>query len=329
MYQSHSNRNIWLSTATVLLVATVVFVADSQDKLTSVRMSLHNALSPGRLVLMSVAAPSTNAEGDSSSGGDDTTPEVAELQDSLLQNELQRRQLLIENARLNNEVRQMRRQGAIRTVAGRDLINFIGLKAKVLSRRGLPNDLKEALIDAGRDQGLRRSELVVSGDGFVVDKGTDHGLTVGQQVADGAAVVGRIAKLSQWVGLVQPVTNAEFSGAVQIVKMQGQGATFGAQGLLEGTGESLCRVTGIPYTEAVTIGDYVFSASVQGINGPRLFYGEVVHAEFSAGGQWDIRVQPAFESEQMDEVVVVKQRLDSQRTTQAKPGASTIAGGDR
>lgn len=329
MYQSHSNRNIWLSAASVLVVASVVFVADSQDKLTSVRMSLHNALSPGRLALMSVAAPADATEMDSANSESATTPEVAELQDSLLQNELQRRQLLIENARLNNEVRQMRKQGAIRRVAGRDLVNFIGLKAKVLSRRGLPNDLKEALIDAGKDQGLRRSELVVSGDGFVVDKGADHGLTVGQQVADGAAVVGRISKLSQWVGLVQPITDAEFSGAVQIVKMQNQGAAFGAEGLLEGTGDALCRVTGIPYTEAVTVGDFVFSANVQGVNGPRLFYGQVVHAEFSAGGQWDIRVEPAFESEQMDEVVVVKQRLDSQRTTSSKPVRSTVAGGVR
>ena len=151
----------------------------------------------------------------------------------------------------------------------------------------------------------------------------------GQKVAHGTAVIGRISDVTQWVGVVQPVTHEEFSSAVQLVKLKDHGASFGAKGLLEGTGDRLCRVTGIPYTEAVSVGDEVFSADIQGVNGPRLYYGQVVHAEFSAGGQWDIHVAPAFQVESLEEVAVVQQRLDANRTQQTSRSTVNTPGTQR
>lgn len=185
----------------------------------------------------------------------------------------------------------------------------------------MPGILTEAFIDAGKAQGLQRSQLVVSGAVIVIDKGADYGLSPGQKVAHGTAVIGRISNVSKWVGVVQPVTHEDFSAAVQIVKLKDHGAAFGAKGLLEGTGDSLCKITGVPYTEAVSVGDEVFSADLQGVNGPRLYYGKVVHAEFSAGGEWDIHVAPAFHAETLDEVAVVQQRLNVDRT-QSHPSAA-------
>jgi rod shape-determining protein MreC len=182
----------------------------------------------------------------------------------------------------------------------------------------LSDSLREAFIDAGKAQGLQRSQLVVSGAGLVLDKGTDQGIAAGQKVAHGTAVVGRISKVSQWVGLVQPITAEDFSAAVQIVKLAPQGASYGAKGLLEGTGTGGCRVTAIPYTESVAVGDEVFSADIDGVQGPRLYYGRVVHAEFSAGGEWDVRVEPAFQADTLQDVAVVQQRLNTARTGVAR-----------
>ena len=122
------------------------------------------------------------------------------------------------------------------------------------------------------------------------------------------------------MALVQPITHEEFSSAIQIIKPEPQGASFGAKGLLEGTGETFCKITGVPYTEAVAVGDEVFSADLDGVNGPRLYYGRVTKADFSAGGQWNIEVQPAFNANELTEVTVVQQRLNPQRTRRTNSG---------
>jgi cell shape-determining protein MreC len=316
MFDYSPNKNLWLSTGIMLLLTMLVWLGEKNGLLTSTQLALHNAINPGRLAVLAISPRETVATG---KAPDLSENEIAELQNALLQNELQRRQLLIDNARLHNELRAMKKLGSIQSVTGRDLVNFIALKANVLSQSGLPGRLREAIIDAGRSHGLQRSQLVVEGNGIVIDKGADHGLQPGQKVAHGTAVIGRIAKTSQWVGLVQPITHLEFSSAVQIVKLEPQGASFGAKGLLEGTGDGLCRITGIAYTEAVAVGDEVFSADLDGVNGPRLYYGRIIHAQFSAGGRWDIKVKPAFDANEITEVGVVQQRLDAKRTRIAVP----------
>ena len=298
----------------MLSLTTACWAADQFGLLTGVRMAAHNAVNPGRLAVLSMTPPVAEPAGGSESSG-----EIAELQDALLVNELQRRQLLLDNARLQRELRDERRTASLQTVNSSDLVNFIALKARVLSHSRLPGQLKNAIIDAGRTQGLRESDLVISGDGIIIDKGTDHRLEEGDKVAHGAAIIGRITQLSRWVSLVQPITDRQYTGAVQLVQLRDQGATLGARGLLEGSGEEFCRVTGIPYTEAVSVGDEVFASSVQGINSPRLYYGQVVHAVFSEGGQWDIIVRPAFNPARLNEVAIVKPRLSRQRTQRPLP----------
>ncbi len=316
MRSPNSSSGMWFGTCTMLLLMATVWVANTVGYLTSVRMALQNVMSPARLAVAAIG--SLPAGSSATAEPDFTDSEVVELQNALLENELQRRQLLIENARLHNELRSTKRMAAIEAVSSQDLVDFVAVKAKILSHAGLSDSLREAFIDAGKAQGLQRSQLVVSGAGLVLDKGTDQGIAAGQKVAHGTAVVGRISKVSQWVGLVQPITAEDFSAAVQIVKLAPQGASYGAKGLLEGTGTGGCRVTAIPYTESVAVGDEVFSADIDGVQGPRLYYGRVVHAEFSAGGEWDVRVEPAFQADTLQEVAVVQQRLNAARTGVAR-----------
>lgn len=309
---------MWLATSMMLVVLVAVWAADRSGSLTSVRMALHTLMSPGRLMVAALSNPRAER---SEAPLSLSQHEIAELKHALLENELQRRQLLIENARLHNELRSHARLAAIDAVAGGDLVDFVAVKAKVLSHTGLSQTLAETFISAGRKAGLRRSQLVVDGTGLLLDKGADHGLMAGQKVARGTAVIGRMAQVSQWVGLVQPITDKEFSAAVQIVKLAPQGASFGAKGLLEGTADGRCRVTAIAYTESVAVGDEVFSADIDGVNGPRLYYGKVVHAEFSTDGQWDILVEPAFQAENLSEVAVVTQRLNPDRVASKSEAA--------
>ena len=79
--------------------------------------------------------------------------------------------------------------------------------------------------------------------------------------------------------------------------------------MLQGTGESECILSGIPHTEVVAVGDEVVSADVNGVRGPQLYFGRVTRAEFLAGGQWDVRVQPGASLDDLDTVGILRLNL--------------------
>jgi len=316
--QSTSPKHIRLSASVILVLTLAAVVADRTGTLTTLRMTLHNLLSPGRLMVLAVS-PADRGSSESGRGG--RTPDgavdsdVTELQNALLENELHRRQLVIENARLHNELRKSRKQAVAGTLDMIPLVNFRVVKANILSYTGLSGNIRELIVDAGKTSNLKPSDLLVDGSGILLDQGQQQGIDAGQRVVSGMAVVGRITDTSQWVALVQPVSHGEFSAAIQLVKNSRQGAAFGAEGLLEGIGDGRCRVSGIPYTESVSVGDEVFSADINGINGPRLYYGKVVRAEFSAGGEWDVHVEPAAGHVKLDQVAVVQPSVNGSRST--------------
>ncbi len=328
--QRTSQKHIWLSVGVILILTLVAVVADRTGALTPVRMTLHNLLSPGRLVILAVAPADPGFLGTGRGSKSRVVGEltdVADLQNALLENELQRRQLLIDNARLHNELRRSREQSAVGTIDIVPLVNFVAVKANILSHSGVTENVRDLIVDAGRASQLKPSDLLVDGSGILLDQGKQQGMEAGQRVVNGMAVVGRITEISQWVALVQPVSHEDFSAAVQLVRNSPQGAAFGAEGLLAGIGNGLCRVSGVAYTEAVSVGDEVFSADINGISGPRLYYGKVVRAEFSAGGEWDVQVEPAVDYRMLDQVAVVQPSVNRNRSrTSSEPMSSAPAG---
>ena len=79
--------------------------------------------------------------------------------------------------------------------------------------------------------------------------------------------------------------------------------------MLQGSGEA-CRVIGIPDTASVAVGDEVFSADLNGIAGPRLYYGTIVVAKFEAAGEWSLEVKPAGILSEIEEVAIVVPKLN-------------------
>jgi cell shape-determining protein MreC len=188
------------------------------------------------------------------------------------------------------------------------------------------------LLDAGRAQGVTRAELVVDGSGPVLDAGTTSGVAIGDRVLSGAIVIGRVERTARWVSAVQPVTADGFRAQATLLRVGPGGRHFGATGILEGTGEAQGRLTGIPHTEAVAVGDDVVTADVSGVRGPRLYFGKVVKADFLAGGQWDIRIQPAADADSLDEVAILRLNVTPSVRTSTATNASatrTAAANDR
>lgn len=300
---------IWFTACLMSIMACVALFADRTGLLTSARPVLHDILSPGRLIVLAVASGETSnpgekndrASGTTASGlRDEAASSSVSSQQALLRN------LLIENARLRRDLK--RRQSHESPLADRSresLAELHSVDAKILSRAGLPDSLRELMIDAGQSKGIRRSELVVQGDGILLDVGAREAVRAGDRVVDGLAVIGRIDKTAQWVSLVQPISAAGFRARARILRVANGEGHFGAVGMLEGLGNGECTLSGIAHTEAVAVGDHVVSMDVNGIDGPVLTYGEVVKADFLAGGQWDVRVRPVVNFDEASDVRVL------------------------
>lgn len=299
---------VWLAACLTSIMACVALVADRSGLLNSTRPVLHDILSPGRLIVLAVAsgdAAGKNENGKAVSGNpagslNGEASSTSSSQEALL------RSLLIENARLRRDLK--RRQSHDSPFADRtreSLTELHSVEAKILSRSGLPDSLRDLMIDAGQSKGIRRSELVVQGDGLLLDVGAREAVRAGDRVVDGLAVIGRIDKTAQWVSLVQPVSATGFRARARILRVVNGEGHFGATGMLEGLGNGACALTGIAHTEAVAVGDQVVSMDINGVDGPVLTYGEVVKADFLAGGQWDVRVRPVVNFDEASDVRVL------------------------
>ncbi len=293
----------WLACTVVVLLAAAAGWAQSRRLLTDVRIVLLDALSPGRLAVMSLAPPSPKTT--LSAPADSPKRERNIL-------EQQRRRLLIENARLRNELRLLQRSSGHRRPTETDFLRLRLVEARILGRRGIPDSVKDLLIDAGTAHGLRHEELVLDASGIVLDRGTVDGVQPGHPVLYGTAVVGRIDRIGRWVSHVLPITDPKFSAEVQLIHHTAGTSHPGCTGLLEGTGNA-CRITGTPATASIAVGDEVVSVDAAGIIGPRFSYGRVIQAEFRSAGQWDVVVEPAVSPTDVTRVAVAVPRLNSRR----------------
>ncbi len=318
--------SVWIAGIfmSVLGIATACF--DYVGMLTSVRLVLHDVVSPGRLILLSMklAAPQDAASAVAEQTGADDHKNIHQLRSALAEGERQRRQLIIENAVLRNDLaRQIsisRAESLLSPFGGSPsgrLAAFDVIPADVISRNGLPDRLRQDIINAGSASGITRSELVVDGEGLLLSEGSDQQIQTGARVLAGSIVAGKILKTAKWVSLLQPVTDKEFSARVQLLRSSTQGVHFGSEGILKGTGNGDCVIEGISYTDAVSVGDEVVTAEIDGLKGPRLYFGRVTRADFTDGGHWQISVQPAISIQQLNRVGIVRSVLKPPKTSAA------------
>lgn len=300
---------MWLGATGVFFLSLLTVVADRAGALSSLRPMLHDALSPGRLMLLSLHAQPSLAVAESKADG--TQIEATRIQQN---QERLLRQLMIENARLRRDLKQEKKSSSVLQTMEplMSLAHFDVVQAHVVSSSGLPGSLRDLIVDAGKSAGITRSELVIDGNGAVLSAGSNDSVAPGDRVVTGAIVVGRIEKTARWVSLVQPVTANGFKSQVTLMRQTPEGLHPGPAAMLEGSGTDECLLTGIPHTEAVAVGDEVVSADVNGVRGPQLYFGRVTRAEFLAGGQWDVRVQPAALMEDLETVGILRLSLTSE-----------------
>jgi cell shape-determining protein MreC len=184
------------------------------------------------------------------------------------------------------------------------------------------------LLDAGDRQGVQPGAIVLAGGpaaadaSVILDQGHNAGLNVDDLALAGRSVVGKIVDVGSQTAVMRRITEPGYRDLVQLAQPHGERLRFGAKGVLEGTGEGLCRVSMIELTEPVSPGDWVLSTGNE--TGPLpAVYGRVTRAERQPGdAHWRVWMTPAARGDLPGEVDIVRLRLNPQRVASAKQGAA-------
>ena len=108
-------------------------------------------------------------------------------------------------------------------------------------------------------------------------------------------------------------TDPKYSARAQLLRETASGAQFGAEAILKGRGNGTCELTGVPYTEPVSVGDAVYTGGRSALFPTPMYYGRVIEAKLEAGQRWSIVVKPNFDVDEIREVAVLRENMSSTR----------------
>ncbi len=176
--------------------------------------------------------------------------------------------------------------------------------------RGASDAAPAAVVRAGSADHVAVNDLVLAPGESILDQGQAQGIAADDLVLAGRSIIGRISRTSRWTSTIQPITDPEFRGQAQIVRLLDGEAVLGAEGLLTGSKEGTCRLLHIGTTDPVAEGDLVFT-SLRGVPlSPPLFYGTITRAELRPGEpEWSIEVSPARSGSPPSKVFVLELSL--------------------
>lgn len=307
---SERSQRLWQTSLACCLIGggCLILPAPIQSALKS---TVNDLLMPGQ-TLAQMATTRGPVVSESVEDGDEA---LTQLQSRVRELELRLRQESLRRATLADEVDRIKRIGTSPFLpqVTEPLVGYDLLAAKVL---GHENDLRDhpaLLLDLGTSGGVTTDAFVVRSANPVVDAGRDLDLSPGQPVYAGRCVVGRIHRTGRWTSVVQLISDPQYSGRAQILRRSGDEVREGAEGLISGTGDGRCLLSGVPYTEPVAVGDEVYTGGRSARFPAPMFYGTIVSAELIAGQRWEIVVEPAVEAGVLREVAVLRESLNTTR----------------
>lgn len=217
------------------------------------------------------------------------------------------RRLRLENARLREELHLAETYGVspIPLPDARSAGVPAVVRAEIVSRQTLSRWQSVRHLNQGRTRGVSESSIVLEDNLPHLDQGSEAGVEAEFDVFIGRCVVGRIASVGRWTSTLEPIADPHYRALAQIVRPTDQGGTFGTEGILVGQGNGLCKLTEVPTTETVRVGDEVYTSDRDGRCRVPLYYGRVKTVA-EAGRHWDITVEPAVKTSELKLVAVLK-----------------------
>lgn len=132
-----------------------------------------------------------------------------------------------------------------------------------------------------------------------IDKGTQDGLMNGMAVLATEGVVGRVIRPSPRAAKVQLLTDRDAAAGAIVLRSR-------AQGLVEGTGEDWLKMTYVPSSGDLVVGDVVVTSGIEGIYPKGLVIGQIESVGRGVG-QFS-RVRPRVRFATLEAVLVVLTR---------------------
>ena len=147
----------------------------------------------------------------------------------------------------------------------------------------------------------------------LIDVGHDLGAQPGRLVLSGRRIWGKLTAVGAVASTVQRTTDLGYRDRVQLAHSDGAARQLGAQGMLVGAGQSLCRIELIDASQPVSVGDEVYAAG-DGTLAEPLLYGRIVRAEHVSGQpHWQLLMAPALAADPLRTVEVLKLELNPAR----------------
>ncbi len=188
------------------------------------------------------------------------------------------------------------------------------IEATVLGEALAERWRKGKLLDRGETSGVRESEMVVKSSRALIDIGRDGNLSPEDGLLLGRCVIGKIERVGRWTSTFLLLTDSGYRGRAQLFHETETGFVFGAKGILEGQGGALCRLKGIAASDAVTVGDAVYTATREGQLSTPLYYGRVVEATLGPSDtEWKILVEPVSIPNDLAAVQILRTTVNPER----------------
>jgi hypothetical protein len=241
-----------------------------------------------------------------------------ELERALRAANLKSRRFEIESARLRDQLVQLQAEKPKPFLgeAGLPLFAPDVLAARVLEAPA-GDDIERTILtlDEGHAARVALAEWVLGDDDVTIDQGKDSNVLPDSPVLAGRSVFGRVASTGRFTSRVQHVSDPAFRAHAKLIRRSGEQTVSGAEGLLVGAGEGVCRLELIAATEPVEPGDLIVTAAtIPGID-DALCLGEVQTATLPPGAvHWTIKVTPAVSVSECRQVQVVRVGLHPGRT---------------
>ncbi len=133
---------------------------------------------------------------------------------------------------------------------------------------------------------------------LIINKGSNHGLKKDMPVRNTLGLVGKVYNVNPDFSVVLPVTDINFSVAVETERT-------GASGILRGGGFGPCKLKYVSTEEDVKPGDRVVTSGIDGVFPEGIPVGTITKVNPTEGLFYEIEVAPISPPEKTKEVVVL------------------------
>ena len=181
-----------------------------------------------------------------------------------------------------------------------DIINVFKKKLEVVSEYKKNNDDNEKPIVAdiiGYDVSSFRKSIII-------DVGKKQGVSVGDVVVFGNALVGRISAIGNSSGRVMLITDPASNVPSRFLNSR-------TRGIVQGTANGKCMMKYVPRQIKVDKPEKIISSGIGGVFPKSLYIGNVIEVKQKSASLFkDIKIMPRIDISKIEHVLVIKRKRE-------------------